>query len=296
MSSKQFDVTVKDLVEDAAVAWPEVLGPWPALGVDVIDADVATVSAADKVLRVKATTGDWLLDLEPEARHAAVVPERLQLYSTLLRRRHGLLVRSVALLLRREANASNLTGELRLQFPDEAEPYAVFRYRVVRVWELPLAPLLAGRLETLPLAPLTDEAESQLPAVIERLDERLRQEASREKAAKLRAATFVLLGLRYEAPLIEQLFRGITEMEESSTYQLIVSRGEAKGKLEEARKLLLRQGRKKFGEPDSTTLSAVESVTDLGRLEALSDHLLDVDSWQALLAGLPSEPAREDGR
>ena len=38
------------------------------------------------------------------------------LYATVLHHRHGLLVRSVLMLLRREANASNLTGVYRLQF------------------------------------------------------------------------------------------------------------------------------------------------------------------------------------
>jgi predicted transposase YdaD len=158
MSTKPFDATFKELIEGAAAAWLELFGPWPFRRVELVDADVSTVIAAtDKVVRVYGDGYDWLLHVEGQSGHEFDLPERTFEYNTLLRRRHKLLVRSVVLLLRREANASNLTGVLQLQFPDEDVPYALFRYRVVRLWELPVEKLLAGDLRTLPLAPLTDE-------------------------------------------------------------------------------------------------------------------------------------------
>jgi hypothetical protein len=69
----------------------------------------------------------------------------------------------------------------------------------------------------------------------------------------------------------------ITNMEESSTYQAILSRGE--------RNVLLRQGRRKFGDPDAATLAALQEIKSPGRLEELAERLLDVNSWQDLLAG-----------
>src|SRR5947209_6604922 len=87
---------------------------------------------------------------------------------------------------------SNLTGILELRFPDESTPYDVFRYQVVRVWELSLERLLTGDLGLLPLAPLTDEAAAQLPAVVGRIEDRLRRETIPEQADKVRAAIFVL--------------------------------------------------------------------------------------------------------
>ena len=69
-------------------------------------------------------------------------------------------------------------------------------------------------------------------------------------------------------------------MEESSTYQLIIERGEVKGLV----RLLLRQGRKKFGEPDSATLARVERLTDIDRLDILTTRLLEVTSWEELLS------------
>ena len=281
MSTKPFDATLKELIEGAAAAWPELLGPWAFRRVEVVDADVSTViAAADKVIRVSGDVHDWLLHVEAQSSHDFDLPERMFEYNTLLRRRHRLLVRSAVLLLRREANASNLTGVLQLQFPDEGVPYAVFRYRVVRLWELPAEKLLTGDVRTLPLAPLTDEAASALPSVIGRIEERLRREAPPDEADKLRTAAFVLLGLRYSPQVAEQMFRGVTSMEESSTYQYIVS----KGALKEAKKFLMLQGQKRFGPPDAETSATIEAIPDVERLEQLGQRLLDVSSWQELLA------------
>jgi predicted transposase YdaD len=279
MSSKPFDATLKDLLEMAAGAWPRLLGPWPFQRVELVDADVSTVTAAaDKVLLVHGDH-DWLLHLELQSSYEADLAERLHLYGVLLRHRHRLPVRSVVLLLRREANAAALTGELRLQFPDEAAPYDSFRYRVVRLWELSAASLLAGDLGIMPLAPLTDEATPSLPAVIRRLDERAHAEAPAEVANKLLAAAYVLMGLRYTPELIQQVFQGITTMEESTTYQYIISQGA----IREVRRLLLRLGRRRFGPPDTQTVAAIEAIADLDSLERLTERLLDTSSWQELL-------------
>jgi len=279
MSSKPFDVTMKDILEVEAGSWPALLGPWPCTSASLVDADASTVTAAaDKVLRVEGTAGPWLLDLEPEARHAADAPERMHLYATVLHHRHGLLVRSVLLLLRREANASNLTGELDLRFPDEAVPYDVFRNHVVRVWEMPLATILQAGLSTLPLAPLTDQGAADLPEVIARVAKRLREEADPETAAKLLGATYALMGLRYSKELINHLFEGVNAMEESTTYQYLLSKGE--------KKVILRQGRKKFGPPDEAAVAALEKIDDTEQLAQLAERLLEVSSWKELLATL----------
>jgi hypothetical protein len=69
-------------------------------------------------------------------------------------------------------------------------------------------------------------------------------------------------------------------MEESTTYQAILSRGEVK----EARRILLRQGRKKLGEPDATTLAAIDGITSRHRLEELMDRVPNTNTWHELLA------------
>jgi hypothetical protein len=208
VSTKPFDATVKELIECDAAAWSALAGMTGVRRVSVIDADVSTVTAAaDKVILVEGANGNSILDVEPTTGFGADLPGRLHLYSAILYHRHHLPVRCVALLLRREANAANLTGVLELRHPDEADPYDVFRYQVVRLWQEPLAPLLAGGLGTLPLAALTDEAEANMPDVLQRIEQRLRAEAPGEKGSKLRVATFLLMGLRYQTDLIRTCFK-----------------------------------------------------------------------------------------
>jgi predicted transposase YdaD len=168
--------------------------------------------------------------------------------------------------------------------PGETTAYETFRYHVVRLWLEPLAPLLSASIGLLPLAPLTDEAAANLEPVVRRVNERLKNEAPPDLGGKLMTATFVLMGLRYDAELTAQLYREVTQMEESSTYQLILSRGEAKGRVQEARETLLDVGRLKFGEPDATQHTTIQGITDHQRLRALTVRVSSVSAWQELLA------------
>ncbi|WP_143393363.1 hypothetical protein [Fimbriiglobus ruber] len=80
-------------------------------------------------------------------------------------------------------------------------------------------------------------------------------------------------------------------MEESSTYQAILARGEARGRLAEARATLERLGGKRFGPPPATVLAALEAIADLPRLEELTDRILDAHSWNDLISSLRINPA-----
>ncbi len=80
---------------------------------------------------------------------------------------------------------------------------------------------------------------------------------------------------------------GINGIEESSVYQDIFGKGEAtgeaKGQIKADRATLLRQGRKKFGPPSETVEATINALTDLDRLNALLDRILDVSTWDELL-------------
>ncbi len=73
-------------------------------------------------------------------------------------------------------------------------------------------------------------------------------------------------------------------MKESVTYQAIVEEGEVKGKVEARQEVLLQLGRKRLGMPDPSSETALRSITDPDRLTRLIDALLDVSSWDELLA------------
>ncbi len=85
-------------------------------------------------------------------------------------------------------------------------------------------------------------------------------------------------------------------MHESSAYDMIHDEGLAKGLatgrtegltegcIKGEQRLLLRQGRKRFGQPDEATIAALHAIKDVDRLERLADAVIEVGSWQDLLA------------
>ena len=111
------DDTLKHLTELSPQDWV-VQGGWPEAPVTVIDADIATIAgAADKVIRVTGPP-DWLLAVDFQAGHDALakLPDVL-LYNSALFRRHGVLVRSLLVLLHAGADSPKLTGFTSAAFP-----------------------------------------------------------------------------------------------------------------------------------------------------------------------------------
>jgi hypothetical protein len=286
------DDALKHLTELSPQDWV-VRGGWPAAAAALIDADIGTISgAADKAIRVSSTP-DWLLAIDFQSGHdsLAKLPDLL-LYNSALFKRHGLPVRTLLVLLHRGADSRKLTGLYERGFP--GEPFdAALRYRVLRVWEVPAAAWLSGGLGLVPLAPLGSVQKADLPAVVAQMKQRFDREAP-SQAKELWSAAYILMGLRYERAMVQSLLRGVVNMKESVTYQAILEEGEAIGKAEEARKMLLLQGREQFGEPSAKIVALLDAVTDLGRLEALAIRLLHVKNWAELLGvnGTTRHPRR----
>jgi predicted transposase YdaD len=161
------------------------------------------------------------------------------------------------------------------------------RYRIVRVWRTSPEQWLKGGLGLVPLAPLGDLQQQGLPAVIARMKQRLGRDAPPRLAADLWSAAYILMGLRYDQAVVQKLLQGVVTMRESVTYQAIIEEGKAEGltegRIEEARTILLLQGRSRFGEPSPEELAAVHALTDVRKLERLSLRLLEATSWSELL-------------
>jgi predicted transposase YdaD len=121
--------------------------------------------------------------------------------------------------------------------------------------------------------------EEALVPVIRRVVERLEQEAPPEDRAKLLTATYVLMGLRVSREMADQLFQGVRAMKESSTYQAILEEGQTAA----LQKTLLRQGRQRFGPPTEAVQASISAITEVERLERMTERLLVVSSWQDLL-------------
>ena len=76
---------------------------------------------------------------------------------------------------------------------------------------------------------------------------------------------------------------GTQIMRESTTYQRILK----EGRITREQQFLPRLGTKRFGEPDAATVTAIEAIREIDRLEALGERVLDPDlvDWKDLLLG-----------
>ncbi len=73
-------------------------------------------------------------------------------------------------------------------------------------------------------------------------------------------------------------------MRESVTFQAILEEGEQTGRIKELHRMILRQGRRRFGEANETMRLQIEAMRDIERLEDLTERLLIVSSWDELMA------------
>ncbi|HXG10264.1 MAG TPA: hypothetical protein VNK04_10775 [Gemmataceae bacterium] len=278
-----FDATMKDLVQAYLPDYLAQLGLTHPGPVKTINVDLSTVTAqADIVVQVGEPV-QWLIHLEFQTTYAANLPRRLLMYNALLHERYGVPVDTVVVLLRRQADGPTMTGSVRYQ----ARPGRGgmdFGFEVVRLWQRPVEAILSGGLGSLPLAPLCQlpqqaSPEEALSGVLHQIEERLAREAPPQDAAKLMTATFVLTGMRVSRDILLQLFGGIRMMRESSAYEVILD----EGRLDEAKRFLLRLGQRKFGPPGEQVEAVLRSITDLERLERMGDRLLVAATWQELL-------------
>jgi predicted transposase YdaD len=283
MMSKHFDATTKELLEYDPRDWMRLLLGREVGEVRVLNVDLSTItSEADSVLLVDESE-PWIVHLEFQTSHDSNLPLRLQRYNILVHYRHQLPVQTIVLLLCPEADGPSVTGLLQHRLPDGLI-YHEFRYNVVRTWERLPAEFLTGGLATLPLAPLASVKESALAQVIQAIQERLDREATKNQAEMLWTATYLLMGLKYSGDLTDELFQGVRNMKESVTYQKILREGRAEGRAEEAKRILKRQGSRRFGKPDANIEAALDAIADLDTLEQLSDRVLEVTGWEELLA------------
>jgi predicted transposase YdaD len=280
--SKTYDIAMKHIEDHFGPDWasilPKYIGLPPETRTEPIDSDLSvTESQADKLYRLSGpVTG--LLHLELETGWAGEMPDRLLVYNVLAEHRHGGPVYSVVMLLRPESNSPSVTGEL-IRSNSRGE-YLRFRYSVIRVWELSAAELMTGPIGLLLLALLTNDAKPRLPELVRHMDERVTRElGDTEDAHLMKTACMLLLGMRYDIPLVRQLFAGVTNMRESAGYQIILEEGEVHAR----HTLLLRLGRKRFGAPSSQVESRIKAINELDPLDRLFDNLDDAKSWEQLL-------------
>ena len=287
MDHNRLDVSAKELIWDGPAAWVERFGIGPPGPVSVIDSEITTLTAsADKVLKVNGPV-PYLLNLEPHSYYDADLVSTLWYRQVALDYKHKLPVLTVLILLRKEANSPSFTGSYERHLPDGSLANR-YNYRVVRLWQEDPDPYLTGGVNLLPLAPLTDVTEADVPGLIDRMAERLDPEP-KPRADKLWFAAYVLMGWRYDVKQATQWLKGVWNMHESPSYQAVLKEGRNEGLIEgrvgKAQRMLLMLGEDRFGEPDEATQSAVEAIRDVERLERMIKRVYDanIPDWRGLL-------------
>ena len=289
--SQPFDAVLKDIVRRHVADYAaEFRLPNAST---VLDVDLSTVSAATDVVLADAIPprlGVTTLDFQ--SRHDEHIDDRILMYHALLRGRFHLPVHSVVLLLRPDAYRPSMAGGVRYQTAARRGKMD-FGYEVIRLWEIDAARLLETRigaavLSVLGRLPGRRDAEAGLEEVFRELDRRLRTEVRPADANDLRAAAGVLMGLRIDRAAAKALVQRVTTMEESTVYQVILekgeARGEARGEVRGARKALLAAAERRLGRPTKKTLTALEAIADPDRLARMAAALFDVKTWNQLLA------------
>ena len=141
-------------------------------------------------------------------------------------------------------------------------------------------------------------ARNDLPDVVRKMEARLARESAPLKTVRtLWATTYLLMGVSHSADFVDNLLKGVQQqLENSSTYQALLAKGEAKGRQEgrqegreegrinEARERILRLGGKQFGPPDAQTIAQISQAHDSVQFNACADRLLEVENWSELLA------------
>lgn len=291
--AQQFDATLKYLFTVEPEAWLKLLGV-TANHVSIPNVDLSTVSSsADAILMVDDEHRE-AFHFEFQSGNDVAMGRRMLEYSVLASKSLRVPVRSVVVLLRPEADGASMSGHFQCKRSD-GKVYLDFHFDVLRIWKLPVESFMNGGLGLMPLAFIADVEQDELPELLHRVKQRLKHDGAPKISGEILTAIDILMGLRYPDVLVEQLFKGVPEMEESVTYQKIlakgVARGEARGEMigqakglaQGLRQTLIRQGTQRFGAPSEQIRRSIESIQAIERLEILCDRVLYAKDWDEIV-------------
>ncbi len=278
-----FDSTLKDLARDYP---PDFLGTFdqpPTMPWKLLNIDLSTVTTSADFVVGLGNPLQEILHIDFQASASATKHADILAYNVLLYRHYLVPVHSSIILLHPKAGHSNPGGTIHYT-ARSSDGKMEFKYKVIRLWEIPTETLLQGGLGTVPLAtlsrlPIGIPEEDSLAVIVQRLVDRVVQDAPEEHAKKLLTSAYLLAGLRVSPKISKQLFQGAYIMRESSTDWLIID----EGREAEAKKLILIMGEKRFGPINEAHKTQLEAITDIDHLETLATQLLDVSSWEELL-------------
>ncbi len=275
---KPFDATLKELITTYPTDWLAQLRVPVTAQPEVLSVDLSTVTAsADTLLRV----GDVVIHIDVESGPDDNLARRMLLYNVLAHHRTGLAVRTIVVLLRSNAVGSgSKTGVEYTTNPGVSE--LRFSFETVRAWELPTAEILKAGIGFLPLAvigkpPLGQTREQALPEVVERIAERAEREAKSD-AGKLLTASYILSSMHVDPEVSRAIFKKVTALHMTPTYQFILDEGAAK----HMRSWIIKEGEKRLGPAPEKLVNRLNVIEDLDRLDLLAAAVFNAKDWDEL--------------
>src|SRR2546421_394759 len=278
-----FDATLKDMGRESPPGFLAAFDRPPTAPVKLLNVDLSTVTTAADLIMGLGEPLEEIVHLEFQSSAAAWKHADEMAYNALLFAHYHVPVHTIIILLRPQAAHANMNGVIRYA-PRPGRGRMDFAYEVVRLWERPVAELLAADLGVAPLAMLGRlpeglSLEDGLAAVARQVVERLTNAAPPDRVKKLLTDAFLLTGLRVRRDLAARIFRGVRAMEESDTYLMILDQGQERA----AREGILVIGEDRFGPPDEAVRVQLANVTDLQRLKRMLRRAAKAASWQEIL-------------
>lgn len=292
--TKPYDTAFKDLAEQAPELLLRLVGAFPpGATVRLLPREVsAPARVPDQPYEVIGPDAHFIANVEAQTRYDGAMAGRYVDSSVPLWNTHRLPIRNYVLVLTPRGMPAEPVTTLTIEAGDLR---LTVSFQIVRLWELSAVEALAlGEALLLPFVPLMAGGKAELEQGAQALL------ALPDEPQRMRLALhFVMLsGLRYTLAEIYEVLRRIEAMisleslEESSFYQMILGKGEDRGRHSECAKLLRQFAAQRF--PGCQLGPEVERVRDLAALEQLLfdlPQLPDVAALRARLTALAAQAA-----
>lgn len=151
-----FDATLKDMGRESPHGFLALFDRPPILPIKLLNVDLAAVTRSADLVVALGEPPQEIIHFEFQSSAAAWKHADLLVYNSLLYAQHRVPVQSTIILLRPAAEHPNLTGVLDYA-PRPEDGSIVFRYKVIRLWEVLANELLTAELGVTPLAMLGND-------------------------------------------------------------------------------------------------------------------------------------------
>ena len=271
-----YDKAFKLLVDLSPSDWALFTGLDKVSKADGMETELAERGRyVDRLIRVSDDHVEIAVHLEFQAgKSGNRVPLRLLDYSIGVTEKYRLPVHSCVVLLCKPADSPVLTGEYISGLPNVL-PYLTFRYRVVRLWKLPLDTFLISGSSLAAAGVLSDFGNLTVKEVGTLVTACIDSIQDADTRHLVLTIAYNLAGLRFNDGKADIMFgRNLEMLERSSVIQAAIRRGEARLLLETAGEL--------FGAPSQDVVDKVKQAKSK-KLVEWAVRLRTAQSWAELV-------------